>query len=511
MKSVVILGGGSAGWITALYVRQVFPDISITVIESSDIGILGAGEGTTPKMIRFLDFVGIPVNEIVYNCKATIKNSIRFTGWSYKDKHFYNTFGAYHPYDLGSIDNSSFLHREQTHLSFIQAFKNKDELKDFSFIHKLSDKLLTTFYKNENINHYHNVIEQFNSFAPFAIHFDARLFAQYLKSKGLERNINVIDDIAEDVVFDSKGYVTELKLKNQNIKADFFFDCSGLKRFLVSKFNSQWNSYKKYLPLDRALPFFVQHNNTNIPAFTESIAMDYGWMWRIPVENRFGCGYVFDSSYISEDEAKTEVENKLGFDVEVPKVFKFDAGFYRNVLNKNTLAVGLSAGFIEPLEATSIELTILQLEQFLTDKTFIMQNNSKVEEIYNYKFQKNTAEILDFLALHYKTKRNDTKFWKEFENNNATPDSLKDKLERWNVTMPVPSDFNGNVFFSMHNYMSIIYGLDMHNKDVYKNHLELNNYSFELDDVYQNYKMGQDLSLLMAIKHDEFLNILRKG
>lgn len=511
MKSVTILGGGTAGWITALYVRQTFPDISITVIESSDIGILGAGEGTTPKMIRFLDFVGIPVSEVVSNCKATIKNSIKFTGWGGKNKHFYNTFGAYHPYDLGSIDNSSFLQTNQTHLSFIQAFKNKDKLKDFSFIHKLSDDLLTPFMKDNDIQPYDNIMQQFTSLAPFAIHFDARLFAEYLKSKGLKRNITVIDDIVEDVVFDSVGYITELKLKNQTIKSDFFFDCSGLKRFLVSKFDSQWDSFKKYLPLDRALPFFIQHKNIDIPAFTESIAMDFGWMWKIPVEGRFGCGYVFDSSHISEDQAKDEVESKLKLKVEVPKIFKFDAGFYRNVLNKNTLAVGLSAGFIEPLEATNIELTILQLENFLTDKTFLMQPSLKTEKIYNNMFQRNTNEILDFLALHYKTKRSNTIFWKNFEDNNITPDSLKDKLEKWNTVMPTPSDFQGNAFFSMHNYMSIIYGLDMHNKDVYDNHLKFNNYSFELDEAYQNYKMGQNLGLMMVIKHDEFLEILKKG
>jgi len=511
MKSVTILGGGTAGWITALYVRQTFPDISITVIESSDIGILGAGEGTTPKMIRFLDFVGIPVSEIVSNCKATIKNSIKFTGWNNDDEHFYNTFGAYHPYDLGSIDNSSFLQTNQTHLSFIQAFKNKDKLKDFSFIHKLSDNLMTPFSKDNDIQPYDNIMQQFTSTAPFAIHFDARLFAQYLKSKGLERNITVIDDVAEDVVFNSAGYITELKLKNHSVKADFFFDCSGLKRFLVSKFDSQWDSFKKYLPLDRALPFFIQHKNIDIPAFTESIAMNFGWMWKIPVEGRFGCGYVFDSSHISEDEAKDEVESKLKFKVEVPKVFKFDAGFHRNVLNKNTLAIGLSAGFIEPLEATNIELTIFQLENFLTDKVFLMQPNSSIEKIYNNSFQKSTAEILDFLALHYKTKRNDTVFWKDFENNNLTPDSLKDKLEKWNAVMPTPSDFQGNAFFSMHNYMSVMYGLDMHNKDVYNTHLKFNDYPFELDDVYQNYKIGQNLSLMMVIKHDEFLEILRKG
>jgi len=509
MKSVTILGGGTAGWITALYVRRVFPDIPITVIESSDIGILGAGEGTTPEMVRFLDFIGIPVSEIVKNCKATVKNSIKFTDWSYKGKHFYHTFDAYHPLNLGSIDNSSPLSAEQTHLSFIQGFKYNNELKDFSLVSKLNENLLTTFYKNQNTNELQNVIEQFSSFGSFAIHFDARLFAQYLKATGLKRNIVVIDDIVEDVVFNSNGYVTELKLKNQSIKSDFFFDCSGLKRFLISRFDSQWDSYKEYLPLDRALPFFIQHDNTNVPPFTESIAMDYGWMWKIPVENRFGCGYVFDSSFISEDEAKEEVENKLGFEVEVPKLFKFDAGFHRNVLNKNTLAIGLSAGFIEPLEATNIELTILQLEFFLTDKTFLMQPDSRIEKIYNSKFQRSTAEILEFLALHYKTKRNDTEFWKDFEKNNLTPDSLKDKLDRWNVTMPVPSDFYGYELFSMGSYMAVLYGLDMHNKNVYKQHLELNDYPIELDDAYKDYKINQDLSLLMAIKHDEFLSILK--
>jgi len=510
-KKVVVLGGGSAGWITALYVRKLFPNIKITLIESKDIGILGAGEGTTPDMINFLDFIGIPTSEVIKNCKATIKNGIKFSDWSYSKNSFFNQFGIYRPWGLDSIDSSSDFIYGDTHLSFLEAHNRKHKLEKFSLTQKLSDKNLTLFYKNGfSNNNYSNIMQKYNSFGSYSIHFDARLFAEYLKKIGVSRNINVIEDTVKNVEFGEDGYVKSLELENIRVQGDFFFDCSGFKRFLINRFkSSSWESYKKYLPLDTALPFFIQHDDKNVPPYTEAIAMNYGWMWKIPVQGRYGCGYVFDSNHISEDKAKEEIEEKLGKTIEISKVFKFEAGFYKNVLNKNVMAVGLSAGFVEPLEATSIGLTIRQLVFFLSDKNNLISNDPLYEKIFNNNFQSKTKEILDFLILHYQTNRSDTDFWKQFLNKSFVTDSVKEKQEKWNISIPSKKEFDSNCFFGPHNYLSILYGLKTYNKELFDRVYLNNEFPIGLKNAYDQMLVSQNDALSIAVTHDNFLKNMK--
>ena len=217
------------------------------------------------------------------------------------------------------------------------------------------------------------------------------------------------------------------------IPLDFVFDCTGFYRLLIGKhYNSKWKTYTDVLPVKAAVPFFLEPNfDEELPTYTDSIAMKYGWMWQIPLQHRTGCGYVYDSDLISEEEAIQEIEEYLGFEPLYPRKnkggFKFEAGCYETPWVKNCIALGLSAGFIEPLEATSIMVTIGCLQDIFSNVQNIQDKNSPFREVYNTLVEKKNDEIRDFLYFHYMTGRTDTDFWKKFTFENA-PKSLQHKI-----------------------------------------------------------------------------------
>jgi len=375
----VVLGGGTAGWLTALYVKENFPYSDVTVIASSEIGILGAGEGTTPPFINFLKEINISFDDIVTHAKGTIKKGIKFTNWSGNKKQYFHNF------ESGLTQGNT------------------------------------------------------------ALHFDANLLAKYLQSKGLERGIKLIDK--EVTSIQGKDNITGLILKDNSIvPLDFVFDCSGFKRLIIGKhYNTPWKSYQSILPVNRAMPFFLENNNKNLPEYTEAIAMKHGWMWKIPVQGRYGCGYVFDKSHATDEEIKNEIEEYLNVEIISPRMFSFDAGCYETTWINNCVAIGLSSGFAEPLEATSIWIQTESIQYLLKSITGIISNNINAKKGYNLAIQNMNSEIANFLHFHYLTERDDTNFWNSFNQN-----------ER--IVIPPPND---NILtFSDWNWNSIANGIN---------------------------------------------------
>ena len=355
----VIVGGGTAGWLTALYINKHFPNDNVTVVASSEIGILGAGEGTTPPFIDFLKEVDIPEEDLFNNCKATIKTGIKFTNWNGDaDEYFHNFTAGLH-----------------------------------------------------------------------ALHFDASLLAKYFQQVATSRGVKLIDDEVLGVQFEENNDIESLTLKSgKQVGVDFLFDCSGFRRmFIGGYYKSNWTEYP--MPCKRAIPFFLPNDGTNLPEYTESIAMKYGWIWKIPVQGRYGCGYVFDSTMTTDEDAAQEIKDYLGHDFVSPKTFNFIAGAYDQCWVNNCMAVGLSSGFIEPLEATSIWVQILALKIFVEvfgTQTAKEKLNSDVKEI--------NEDILAFLYYHYMGERRDTEFWENFTINNSKPERLFSK-KQYNFNM----------------------------------------------------------------------------
>ena len=488
MIKFVILGGGSAGWITALFARKLMPTADVTLIQSKEIGIIGVGEATTPHIVNFLINQDIDPLDLIRVTKGTIKNGINFVNWNGDGKSYFHDF--YEPIVPFRIDN----------------FYNSD-CDDYFKQLLINQELSFNEYLYQTKLAYGNKIDLNNT--NYAIHFDSVAFAEYLEKIGNSRNIKIIDGIYQEPVLDERGFVKSLKLKSgENIECDFVFDCTGFQKLLIGKlYESKWHSYSDFLPAKKAIPFWLERSEDPKP-YTDSIAMKNGWMWNIPLQHRTGAGYVFDSDYITVDEAKQEVEEYLGKDVDIRKVISFDPGRFEDTWVKNCLAIGLSSNFLEPLESTSIWLATSQLTNFKRFVNEIKDPAPKTQELYNKITRNEVDSIANFIYFHYLTKRKDSKFWQEFRDKNKTPDSFKEMLElildsnlrRFNI-----DDVLTPAVFPMHSYLVVGRGLGLFTKKFNLTFLD------KVSPTPAEFKNIVDDLYHKAPFHKELLDHLQKG
>lgn len=367
MKKIVIVGGGTAGWLTALYAQRFWGLNDITLIESSKIGILGAGEGSTPNFPGVIRDLGIDENDFIIKTDTILKKGIDFIHWSPDVK------GAF-LHDFGKLDVN------KVYGYHFNARLVADYFKTIAIERgiKLVDDIIVGFKKDTN------------------------------------DNISIVE-LESGVMIDT----------------DLIFDCSGFARLIIGKeYNSDWISYSNQLTTNSAIAFFQpidREFDLREHANTKCIAMKAGWMWRIPTRGRYGNGYAFSDKYISIDEAKREVEDYLGREITIAKTFKYDAGHYKESWVKNCIAVGLAGGFLEPLEATSVMTLVMSLQYLneLGDSRF--DNPNHIQKYNEYMEDINKQNML-FVRYHYHCYREDTPFWKELYDMKL-PDGLEKLLK----------------------------------------------------------------------------------
>lgn len=465
INNIVIAGGGTAGWLTALAVHSYLPDRNIVLIESDEIGILGAGEGTVPHFVyTMLPIINLKLEDLINNVKATIKSSIKFTNWSNKKEHYYHIFDGHRNSSLDVLNNIKY---NTTSNLLTSLFRENKSLNDNEFISMLCEEGKVPFLEKEN---------EYEFVGAHAVHFDARALASYLKKVALERGVKRKEGIINSFKTKNKN-ISKVVLKDgEEIESDFIFDCTGQQRLIIGKhYNSKWKSYKDNLPVNRALPFFIPYSEDHNPApYTEAIAMKYGWIWKIPVQGRYGCGYVFDSHYISDEEALKEAAEYFNTEINSPKQFSFEAGTYEEIWKNNCVAVGLSQGFIEPLEATSIFVSCLTLLDVLSDISFLEKYNQNYVDEINLRFRSRMQEILDFIYFHYITTRSDTDFWKNFTSNNKMPDTLQDRLQRWKYRVPNNLDDKPEHIFGKENWLQVGQGIHYYNDKIFNDYYSNN-------------------------------------
>jgi tryptophan halogenase len=423
---IVVVGGGTAGWLSALYVQKYIPYSQVTVIASSEIGILGAGEGTNWDFVEFLKKIDVPIEGIIKNARGTFKNGIKFTNWNGDGEHYYHPFQDH----LGKPGDPTFNIRPL----YLSKISKNETLSDLQFTSIASENNRVKFNKNNE------------PLGIISLHFDANLLAKYLQDVALSRGIKLIDDEVVDFVTKSNGDISSITLKSgKDCETEFVFDCTGFKRLIIGgHYKSEWESYLPSLPVNRAMPFFIDNTSTDIPPYTESIAMKYGWMWKIPVQGRFGCGYVFDSRLVSDEEIKQELTEYLGYEPTIPRVFNFEPGVYKKLWINNCLAIGLSSGFVEPLEATSIQVTTFALQLFVGRfNNLAVRGTSKQQHMdgFNDEMKRINYHILNFLHFHYLSKRNDSKFWTDFKQRTVAPGFVKKFSEIANKKFPNEGEY----------------------------------------------------------------------
>lgn len=512
MKKILVLGGGTAGWITALIAREFYPQYEITVVESDTIGILGAGEGTVPHIVAVLDFLKIPVSALVKECSATVKVGIKFTNWHGDGSSYFHTFIGDDDLEMWNVDNIFRFNVLPTLL-----IGRNESLDGASFVAKLAaqDKVPFVFRNilESDFRHYPDPVDALHHLGSFALHFDARLLAQFLgRLAQTHRNIHHVEGKLQQVLSDPDGNISGLQLEDgSSLPCNFIFDCSGFARLLLGKhFGETWTDYSRHLPLDTALPFFVPHDGSRIPPYTEAIAMKYGWMWKIPVHDRYGCGYVFDSAFITEAQALQEVEDYLGFAVTSPKTFKFRAGAYHNSLVKNCFAVGLSQNFVEPLEATSIWVFTKNLINFLKSDA-INNLTPEVTERVNAACRVANDAIPEFLQLHYLTRRDDSPFWTSFRERNAIIPSLQHKLALWAHTPLFDHDTVQLDMFKAPSWLTVGSGTGVFNTEAFRRVSENFAFSRNTAESYRNLLTRQERAANACMQHTDFIALLKNN
>lgn len=505
-KNIVIVGGGTAGWLTALMAKKSYPDIEITLVESKEIGILGAGEGSVPMLYDFFRYLEIPISDLVKSCDATIKNGIKFTNWNNDNAFYYHPFGAK---DQGLVGPQTISYNYLSNNPMqVASLSLNNSLREIDSIEKISEQNKVPFiFKAKQSK---DPILDYADIANVSLHFNAIKLANRLKEIGLDRGVNLIDGTIKDVSLDESNNVKSLTLENnEKVFCDFVFDCSGFSRLIIGKvFNSKWKSYKNFLPSDSAIPFFIEMTE-KIPAYTEAIAMKYGWVWKIPLQDRFGCGYVYDSSLVSEEEAIKEIEEFLGYVPDYPRKdkgsFKFDAGSYEESWINNCVAIGLAANFVEPLEATSIWVSIIQLRKIFESPVGVFLNSEELRKEFNQDILSLNDEIVCFIYFHYMGLRQDTDFWKRFSYENA-PTKLKEKIDLWKHRLPRRSDFE---FFMVNSWLAIGSAQELINKSIASKYIE-NSKEYKKGVESYNYLINyQKYRALECVDHREFLESLK--
>jgi tryptophan halogenase len=295
-------------------------------------------------------------------------------------------------------------------------------------------------------------------------HFDARRCAKYFREIGVERGIKHLDVNITNFTQKENGDISQIHTEEGiDVPVDFVFDCSGFARLCIGKlYKSEWKSYSKYLKANSAFAYFLPQNpdvNSTSETFTQSIAMKNGWMWQAPLQERWGCGYVYNDTYTTREEAKKEAEEYLGREIEIVKDFKFEAGSYQRTWINNCIALGLASGFLEPLEGTSLMGVITSINKLA--RIDIEDDGSR--DLYNEFVNDMNHQAMLFVRHHYNCGRKDTKYWQDIQNGELPEDLQKilKNLYKFKETADLLEDINlSNRFpvFGLYNYVLVDLG-----------------------------------------------------
>ena len=450
LKKIVIVGGGSAGWLTAgiIGAHHLSNDnagLEITLVESSDIPTVGVGEGTWPTMKNTIKVIGLKESDVFRRCHAAFKQGGKFVNWVHGNGDFY-----YHPFTVplgyGRIDLAPYVDNIAHYA------------EDTNFQHHICEAGLAPRGLADT---------EFQGQANYAYHLDAGAFAQMLKEHCVEKlNVKHVVDTVDDVLVADNGDIASIKLAQQGeLKGDLFIDCTGFASLLLGKaLDVPFNCIDDILFNDRALATQVPYDEPTSPLASHTIAtgQEAGWIWDIGLTSRRGVGHVYSSRFISDDEAENTLRNYLGDsagDVSIRQI-KYTSGHRTQFWKNNCVAIGLSAGFVEPLEATAlmlIEISARFVAEQMPATSALMDITSRR---YNEQMQYRWRRIIDFLKLHYMLSERPEPYWQAHRDPAFIPQSLKDDLAVWAYRGPVTGDFDAAIeLFPAASYQYVIYGM----------------------------------------------------
>ncbi len=465
-KSVVIVGGGTAGWMTASYLKASFGDrLAVTLVESRNVPTIGVGEASFSTIRHFFAYLGLEERDWMPECHATYKLAIRYDDWRAEGHHFYHPFER--PRVVEGVSLADWwLHKKPS----------ADYDRDCTVIAALCDAkrsprgldgqwLGPEFGEHESGPMTRSTMAEQTTQFPYAYQFDATLLAKLLTRYGTDRGVrHVLDDVVATEV-DESGSITHVRTKESgDLEGDLFIDCTGFRGMLLNKkLGVPFVSYQDTLPNDSAVALRVpmEMADQGMGPYTRSTAKEAGWIWTIPLIGRIGPGYVYASDYCTPDEAERTLREFWGpaaDDLEANHI-RMRIGRSENSWVNNCVAIGLSSGFVEPLESTGIFFIQNGIEQLV--KHFPGgRDDDQLRKSYNRQVAHVMDGVREFLVLHYvAAKRNDNDYWRDAKTR-AKPDGLAGRLEQWKAKLPdentVYPYYHG---FEPYSYTAMILGL----------------------------------------------------
>ena len=456
VKKILIVGGGTSGWLAANYLVRMLGGVEVTLIESKDIPTIGVGEATIPPIRTLVAALGIEEAEFMKAASATFKIGLKFNNWLHAPDRpgdvahsYYHVFGNFGQVDGQLLAPYWALDSERGDKSFVDYTMVEGGVCDAG----RSPKRITD--------------PQYSGPIQYAYHFDAGKLVDFLKDYGKAKGVkHLIGNVTETVLGDD-GNIARLHTQELgDLEADLFIDCTGFAGHLIEKkLGTDYTDLMDVLFCDSAVALQVPFSDpkTAINPFTTVTAQSEGWTWDIPLNNRRGIGYVHSSKYTEPEEAERVLRQYIGAEAEgiEARHLRFRTGYRREQWKGNCVAIGLSAGFLEPLESTGIYLVDAAL-RLLVDLVSTTEKFPIAANDFNKRMSATFEDIVDFVKLHYVlTKRTDTQFWTDNTDPATWTDSLKDKVESWSARVPGVYEFSGfpNVF-GLTNYMQILYGMD---------------------------------------------------
>jgi flavin-dependent dehydrogenase len=456
-KRLLIVGGGTAGWITAGYLARTLAShsaqgVKITLVESADIGILGVGEGTFPTIRKTLRRIGVDETSLLRECSASPKQGAKFVNWRYtpgqgSPDHYLHSFQVSH--------EPSGLELLPYWLLGVAGKENWDE------VNTPQKRVADASRAPKLITH-----EDFLAPLNYAYHFDAVKLAKFLRTVAVESGVRHIVDTVEQVKLTEAGAIASVTTTaHGDLDADLYIDCTGFRAQLIgAALGVPFKSCRDVLFCDTALAMQVPYSDPRaaIASYTISTAHEGGWTWDIGLDNRRGIGCVYSSSHLDEQRAEQILRNHVGpaaADLAIRKL-GFDAGYREINWKHNCIAIGLSSGFFEPLEATGIMFT--EVAAVMLSNLFPWGGDLEIAaRQYNELMRRRYERALDFIKLHYCiSERRDSSFWHDNVDNATIPDSLQELLRRWRHRPPDSIDIDTNVdIFTEASWQYVLYGM----------------------------------------------------
>jgi tryptophan halogenase len=454
VRQIVIVGGGSAGWLTAAVLASEHrasagSAVQITLLESPDVGPIGVGEGTWPTMRDTLRKAGVTETDFLRECDASFKQGSRFDRWvTGRDGDRY-----YHPFvlPLGYTETNLVAGWLRRHAEV--PFADLVSFQPHLCAHGKAPKQAQT--------------PEYAAVANYAYHLDAGKFGLFLRKHCTERlGVRLILDHVTEILPDANGDIASLQTKaHGSVPADLFVDCTGLQSLLLGKhYGIPLLSQKHVLFNDTALALQIPYTEESSPIASQTIstAQGSGWIWDIGLPTRRGVGHVYSSSHISDAEAERELRNYIGAkDCGTPRKISFNPGYRQSFWHRNCVAIGLSAGFIEPLEASALALVELSAAMLSDQLPATREAMDIVARRFNDAFTYRWERVIDFLKMHYVlTQRKDSEFWLDNTRPESIPDRLREALTLWNHQPPSRYDFfRVEEVFPSASYQYVLYGM----------------------------------------------------